>query len=234
MDQGDELGPVRPPLAPDPARQHSIRGGSDCAHVHDTTTGGMWPSDDSRSFPVASEARVGLGYRIRRQLTAGEMTDPANADRPVADVSALRATVHSAAVAAGRGGPTNSRSRPHSCRWRSPDRLLRRRLLPRYCSRSPSMPTLPAQMAVQMSAAHGAELAHSVESRCGAVAVVKFIGHHHQRGTGQFPRHSSVSTSRSSNRTCRSPASGSRTRPHAFTHGWSLPRAVSRTSPKCP
>ena len=32
----------------------------------------------------------------------------------------------------------------------------------------------------------------------------------------------------------RSPAPGSRTRHHAFTHGWSLPRAVRRTSPKCP
>src|ERR1039457_3385840 len=36
------------------------------------------------------------------------------------------------------------------------------------------------------------------------------------------------------NRTCRFPASGSRTRLHAFTHDWSPPRAVSRTSPKCP
>ena len=32
------------------------------------------------------------------------------------------------------------------------------------------------------------------------------------------PDHGSVSTSRSSNRTCRSPASGSRTRLHAFAH----------------
>ena len=48
------------------------------------------------------------------------------------------------------------------------------------------------------------------------------------------PYRDSVSTPRSSNRTCRSPASGSRTKPHAFTHGWSLPRAVKRTSPKCP
>ena len=38
-----------------------------------------------------------------------------------------------------------------------------------------------------------------------------------------------VSTPRSSNRTCRSPASGSRTRSHAFTH-----EGVRRTSRKCP
>ena len=38
----------------------------------------------------------------------------------------------------------------------------------------------------------------------------------------------SVSTSRSSNRTCRFPASGSRTRLHAFTHGTSCPSAVRR------
>ena len=36
------------------------------------------------------------------------------------------------------------------------------------------------------------------------------------------------------NRTCRFPASGSRTRRHAFTHGTSQPSAVKRTSPKCP
>jgi hypothetical protein len=30
------------------------------------------------------------------------------------------------------------------------------------------------------------------------------------------------------------PASGSRTRPHAFAHGVSRPSAVRRTSPKCP
>src|SRR6266849_515324 len=46
--------------------------------------------------------------------------------------------------------------------------------------------------------------------------------------------HGSVSTSRSSNRTCRSPASGSRTRPHAFVHGTSCPSLFKRTSPKCP
>jgi hypothetical protein len=39
---------------------------------------------------------------------------------------------------------------------------------------------------------------------------------------------------RSSNRTCRSPASGSRTRPHAFTHGTSCPSRHRRTSLKCP
>ena len=36
------------------------------------------------------------------------------------------------------------------------------------------------------------------------------------------------------NRTCGSPASGSRTRTHAFTHGTSCPSAVRRTSPKYP
>ena len=44
----------------------------------------------------------------------------------------------------------------------------------------------------------------------------------------------SVSTPLSSNRTCRFPASGSRTKPHAFTHGRSCPSRVRRTSPKCP
>jgi hypothetical protein len=39
---------------------------------------------------------------------------------------------------------------------------------------------------------------------------------------------------RSSNRTCSSPASGSRTRLHAFTHGTSCPSRHRRTSPKCP
>jgi hypothetical protein len=39
----------------------------------------------------------------------------------------------------------------------------------------------------------------------------------------------STGKSRSSNRTGRSPASGSRTRPHAFAHGWSQPSAVRRT-----
>jgi hypothetical protein len=46
--------------------------------------------------------------------------------------------------------------------------------------------------------------------------------------------HGSVSTSRSSNRTCSSPASGSRTRSHAFVHGTSCPSLFKRTSPKCP
>jgi predicted transcriptional regulator len=36
-----------------------------------------------------------------------------------------------------------------------------------------------------------------------------------------------------SNRTCASPASGSRTRTHAFTHGTSCPSRHRRTSPKC-
>ena len=48
------------------------------------------------------------------------------------------------------------------------------------------------------------------------------------------PDHGSVSTSRSSNWTCRFPASSSRTRRHAFAHDCSRPRAVRRTSPKCP
>ena len=43
-----------------------------------------------------------------------------------------------------------------------------------------------------------------------------------------------VSTPRSSNRTCRSPASGSRTRSHAFTHDGPRPSWVRRTSWKCP
>ena len=37
-----------------------------------------------------------------------------------------------------------------------------------------------------------------------------------------------------SNRTGRFPASGSRTRAHAFAHGTLCPSAVRRTSPKCP
>ena len=43
-----------------------------------------------------------------------------------------------------------------------------------------------------------------------------------------------VSTSPSSNRTCRFPASGSRTRLHAFAHACSRPLTARRTSPKCP
>jgi hypothetical protein len=43
-----------------------------------------------------------------------------------------------------------------------------------------------------------------------------------------------VSTPRSSNRTCRSPASGSRPRSHAFTHEGPRPSWVRRTSRKCP
>src|SRR6266436_8782451 len=39
---------------------------------------------------------------------------------------------------------------------------------------------------------------------------------------------------RSSNRTCGATASGSRARPHAFTHGTSCPSLLRRTSPKCP
>jgi hypothetical protein len=48
------------------------------------------------------------------------------------------------------------------------------------------------------------------------------------------PDHGSVSTSPSSNRTCRFPASGSRTRSHAFAHACSRPLTLRRTSPKCP
>jgi hypothetical protein len=44
----------------------------------------------------------------------------------------------------------------------------------------------------------------------------------------------SVSTPRSSNRTCGSPASGSRTRPHAIAHDGPRPSRVRRTSPKNP
>jgi hypothetical protein len=43
-----------------------------------------------------------------------------------------------------------------------------------------------------------------------------------------------VSTPRSSNRTCRFAASGSRTRRHAFTHDGPRPSRVRRTSWKCP
>jgi hypothetical protein len=46
--------------------------------------------------------------------------------------------------------------------------------------------------------------------------------------------HSAISTPRSSNRTCRATASGSRTRRHAFTHDASCPSRVRRMSPKCP
>jgi len=63
----------------------------------------------------------------------------------------------------------------------------------------------------------GAGTRHSqrVESRCGAVAASR-----------------SVSTSRSSNRTCGFPASGSRTRTHDFAHGKLRVRTLSRTSPR--
>src|SRR3989304_4687627 len=54
-----------------------------------------------------------------------------------------------------------------------------------------------------------------VESRRGAVTTVR-----------------SVSTSRSSNRTGGFPASGSRTRTHAFAHGKFRVRTLSRTSPR--
>jgi hypothetical protein len=46
--------------------------------------------------------------------------------------------------------------------------------------------------------------------------------------------HGPVFTPRSSNRTGRFPASGSRTKLHAFTHGTSCPSRLKRTSPKCP
>ena len=48
------------------------------------------------------------------------------------------------------------------------------------------------------------------------------------------PDHSSVSTPLSSNRTCGLPASGSRTRPHAFVHDTSCPSRLRSTSPRCP
>ena len=57
----------------------------------------------------------------------------------------------------------------------------------------------------------------SVKSRCGAVAVgPTYLFPPLSSGGALVVRPSLVSTSRSSNRTCRSPASGSRTRPHAF------------------
>ena len=73
-----------------------------------------------------------------------------------------------------------------------------------------------------------------VKSRCGAVTVRLGISVFrpfrlavpHWRSPG------SVSTSRSSNRTCRFPASGSRTRAHAFAHGSLRPRAARRTRPR--
>ena len=55
-----------------------------------------------------------------------------------------------------------------------------------------------------------------VESRCGAVAASR-----------------SVSTSRSSNRTCGSPASGFRTRTHAFAHERLRRRSIRFTRPAC-
>jgi hypothetical protein len=45
---------------------------------------------------------------------------------------------------------------------------------------------------------------------------------------------SSVSTPPSSNRACRFPASGSRTRPHAFVHGTSCPRRLRLYEPEGP
>src|SRR5258707_7837840 len=49
------------------------------------------------------------------------------------------------------------------------------------------------------------------------------------------PHQKSVHTEgQRTNRTCRSPASGSRTKLHAFTHGTSCPSRHRRTSPKCP
>ena len=48
----------------------------------------------------------------------------------------------------------------------------------------------------------------------------------------KYPRRNPVSTSPSSNRTCRFPASGSRTRHHAFAHALSRPPKLAR--PKCP
>jgi hypothetical protein len=75
-----------------------------------------------------------------------------------------------------------------------------------------------------------------VESRCGAVAVGRtylFSASFVWRclsgsAVTPFP-HPARRT-----RTCGSPASGSRTRLHAFAHGSSRPSAVRRTSPKYP
>jgi len=73
--------------------------------------------------------------------------------------------------------------------------------------------------------------ARVVESECGAVAVGRTyllppfrlaVPHWFDRG--------SVSTPRSSNRTCRFAASGSRTRRHAFTHDGPRPSRARRTS----
>ena len=55
-----------------------------------------------------------------------------------------------------------------------------------------------------------------VESRCGAVALGRTYLLPLRLAVPQWFHRGSVSTSRSSNRTCRSPASGSRTRTHAF------------------
>jgi hypothetical protein len=53
---------------------------------------------------------------------------------------------------------------------------------------------------------------------------------------GRIERRESIDGNglKSSNRTGGSPATGSRTRPHAFAHGMSRPSAVRRTSPKWP
>jgi len=76
----------------------------------------------------------------------------------------------------------------------------------------------------------------SVESECGAggfrpnISVAAPFVWRCLTGSPVAP----VSTPRSSNRTCRSPASGSRTRSHAFTHDGPRPSWVRRTSRKCP
>jgi hypothetical protein len=48
----------------------------------------------------------------------------------------------------------------------------------------------------------------------------------------QLSKHDPVSTSRSSNRTCGFPASGSRTRAHAFAHGRLWARSDRRANAK--
>ena len=75
-----------------------------------------------------------------------------------------------------------------------------------------------------------------VESRCDAVALGSIISVSAPfvwrclTGSTMVPfSHPAHRT-----RTCRFPASGSRTRLHAFTHGTSRPSAVRRTSLKCP
>src|SRR3984957_16029534 len=75
----------------------------------------------------------------------------------------------------------------------------------------------------------------SVESRCDAVALGSNISvcRPFRLAVPHWFDHGPVFTPRSSNRTGRFPASGSRTKLHAFTHGTSCPSLLRRTSPKC-